>query len=60
MNESVRKILEERLLSVKDAEERYSNDKDQLEASLMNNKVKLDSVIKEKKELESFLSEYPL
>lgn len=60
MNDSVRKILEDRLLNVKDAEKRYLDDKDQLEDALLKNKIKLDSIVEEKKELESFLNEYPL
>lgn len=60
MNDSVRKILEDRLLNVKDAEKRYLDDKDQLEDALLKNKIKLDSIVEEKKELGIFLSEYPL
>lgn len=60
MSASIRKIINQRLQIVKETEENHLKDKDHLEGHLLKNKGKLDLIVEEKKELESFLSEYPL
>ncbi|SDQ19051.1 hypothetical protein LHA31_10265 [Carnobacterium viridans] len=60
MNESVRKTIEYRLQLVNESEESFQKNKVELENALLRNKTKLDLITKEKKELETFLIEYPL